>query len=268
MTLRLEEAGFAYHPSRPVLRGIGAGLAPGALTVIVGPNGAGKSTLLRLMAGVLRPTAGRVTLDGHDVSALGHGPRARRIGFLAQRTSLAFAYTLRQFVALGRYAAGGAGDPAEPSITAALGRAGLADRAGEPFGALSAGQQQRAALARVLIQLESSAEPPERRTLLADEPVSAMDPRHALESMDLLHALARRGLSVAVILHDLSLALRYADHAWVLDPSGTLVAAGPAPATLTPATLDPVFQVRFEALGEGAHPRRRALIAASGPASH
>ena len=247
MTLRAEDLHFGYRPRAPVVRNVSFGLAQRAVTALVGPNGAGKSTLLRLLLGTLTPQAGRVTLDGRPLAALGHRERAARIGYVPQRASLAFAFTVRQVVRLGLYAAGRADGGA---VDGALRAVDLAPRADEPFGVLSAGQQQRATLARVLAQLHGRPSP----IILADEPVSAMDPRHALETMTLLRGIAAAGGSVLVVLHDLTLALRWADRALVLDAEGRLVADGPAAESLEPSVLGGVFGVRFDRIGD------RALI--------
>jgi iron complex transport system ATP-binding protein len=238
MSLRADNLAFAYHAARPVLRGISLEFRPGTVTALVGPNGAGKSTLLRLLAGVLAPGSGHVRLDGAAIGSMTHNARASRLAYVAQRPSLAFSFTVRRYVALGGFAAGNP-DP-EPALRAV----DLLDRADEPFDTLSAGQQQRASLARAKTQLSGPAAG--ARCLLLDEPISAMDPRHALQTMVLLREQARAGLVVVLALHDLSLAARFCDAAAVLDASGAVVSAGPASQVLVPAVLDPVFAVRFD----------------------
>jgi len=243
--LEASNLSFAYHPGRPVLRGIGLSLEPGTITGLIGPNGAGKSTLLRLLLGLLVPTQGAVTLDGVPVGSMDHRERARRLAYVAQRSSLAFSFSVRRSVALGRFAAGsGSGDA--HAVDAALAAVDLADRADEPFGTLSAGQQQRAALARAIAQLDLPRPPAGTRALVLDEPVSALDPRHALQCMEVLRALAGRGLAVILAVHDLNLARRVCDRAAVLDAQGSLAASGPVGSALAPAVLEPVFGVRFD----------------------
>jgi iron complex transport system ATP-binding protein len=149
---------------------------------------------------------------------------------------------VRQYVRLGLHAAGA--DDDRP-VDDAIGRVGLADRAHWRFGELSVGQQQRAALARALAQLARCSE---GAVLLADEPLSAMDPRRALESLALIRGLARAGVAVVLVLHDLSLAATWADDALLLDADGRAAASGPAPETLSESRLRSLFGVRFERL--------------------
>jgi iron complex transport system ATP-binding protein len=263
MSLRAEGVEFGYVPGRAVLRGVSCALDGGRVTAIVGPNAAGKSTLLRLLLGTLRAWSGRVTLDGRDVPGLPYRERARRIAYIAQRSSVAFAFTVREVVRMGRFAAGTGWRADERAAGAALRRVGLLDRADEPFGVLSAGQQQRAMLARALAQLDTrrpAAAP--GRMLLADEPAAAMDPRHAIETLGLFRELASGGVGVGVVLHDLTLAARFADRAVVLDGSGRVAADGPVGAALDPAVLEGVFGVRFDRL-QGSMPSSVALIPAA-----
>jgi len=249
--LRFEQLGFAYHARRPVLRSITADLPPGCLTVILGPNGSGKSTLLRLALGLLRPGAGAATLDGTPTWRLAEPARAARLAYCPQRTSLSAPFTVAQFVRLGRFAL----RPDEAAVAEALDRTELADRADDRFDTLSAGQQQRAAIARVLAQVAGDGPP---RCILADEPCAAMDPRHALAAMAVLHEQARqRGIAVAVVLHDFSIARRFADAALLIDADGALAAAGDPASVLAPGPLQRVFGVPFELHGAG---RGAALV--------
>lgn len=240
MDLVAHNASFAYRRARPVLAGVTASFPRGAVTAIVGPNGVGKTTLLRLLAGVRPPTAGSVTLGDRPVASIPERERARHLAYLAQRPDLAFAFTVERVVAFGAFAGGSADGRAR----AALERVGLADRADDLFAELSVGQQQLASLARALVQLDAGDGP----YLLADEPMSAMDPAHALHAGGLLRERAASGVGVVVILHDLTQALALADRALLLDPSGTVAGDGAAREVLTPERLAPVFRVRFDLL--------------------
>jgi len=230
---------FAYPGRPPVLRGVSLQLAPGELLAIVGPNGAGKSTLVRLLAGVLRPTTGQATLLGQPVAQISPHARAQHLAYLTQKPDVATPMTVRQLTTLGRHARGRNPD----AVSRAMQRCQLADLADTPVHELSAGQQQRASLARTLAQLDGTT--PAQAVLLADEPVSSMDPHFALFTLGILADLARAGTAVGVVLHDLTLAARYATHAAILTCDGRIAATGPSTTVLTPANLAPVFGINF-----------------------
>ncbi|MFT5423366.1 MAG: iron complex transport system ATP-binding protein [Phycisphaerales bacterium] len=254
MPLKCESISHAFHPGHPVLQRVSAEFVPGALTAVVGPNGAGKTTLLRVLAGLLNPGQGEATLGGQPVRSIGARARAARMAFVPQRPEIGFGYTVEQVVGFGRFAAGRGGgektgSPADPSVAEALKAVGLTDRARESFLELSVGQQQRAVLARALAQLAPDMT---EKILLADEPVSAMDPRHAQRALDLIRQRTRSGLAAVVVLHDLTLARRYADRGLVLDEHGEVAASGTASETLNPEVLGEVFGMPFvEVMVEG-----------------
>jgi iron complex transport system ATP-binding protein len=274
---------FQYLPGRPVLNGVSCAVHPARITALVGPNGAGKSTLLRLMAGLLTPSSGRVTLrtmsvsertsaaargiahhGGQDVAHIAPPDRARHIAYVAQRSSIAFAFSARHVVAMGRHALGS--DPAV--VEHAIQMLDLGPVADRPFNTLSAGQQQRVSIARAVAQLtDSSSTPPSRepRFLLADEPLAALDPRHIVQSLDTFRALADRGIGIVLVLHDLTAAGRIADDAILLNCGGTVGASGPAAAVLTPDILGPAYGVRFASLPIPGNPPALIPIAVHPP---
>jgi iron complex transport system ATP-binding protein len=242
VTIRAAQLTFAYRPARLVLAGFSCEIEPGRITAVLGPNGAGKSTLLRLLAGVLVPTSGDVQWEGVSVAAMPARARAKKLALVPQQPSLAFAFTVRHYVGLGRYSWGGAGEGRE--VGAALEAMDLAGKADDPFGTLSAGQQQRAAVARALAQLGLPGAAAPGLVLVLDEPVAAQDPRHALLILRLLRELASRGVAVIATLHDVAMAARVCDRAVVLDARGRLVGAGEG--ALTPEALSAAFGVGFD----------------------
>ncbi len=266
MPLRLEEVGFAFSPASPVLRACSASFPDATLTAVVGPNGAGKSTLLRILAGSLRPDRGSVLLGSRPVLSLSRHERAARIAYVPQRSMVAFPFAVREVVRLGRYLADRSGNAL--AVDRAIRRVGLADRADDPFGQLSAGQQQRATLARALAQLDLDPDDPRPLAglcLLLDEPVSAMDPPHALATLRLLRTLADRGLCAVIVLHDLSLALRFANRSMVLSADGRVITAGPVADSLAPDVLRAAFDVDFTPLADPADPARTAALLPTEP---
>lgn len=211
----------------------------GRVTALLGPNGAGKSTLLRSVAGIARPAAGSVQLDGDDLLALRRRERARRVAFVEQEATTELPLTGRAVAALGRTpheALLGGGDPSSDAIvTRALTDAGALDFADRVVPSLSGGERQRVLLARGLAQ--------QPRLLLLDEPMNHLDIAAQLDVFALLARLAAAGVTVVAALHDLALAAAHADHVVVLQ-HGRVVASGPTEATLTPELIGQVYGVR------------------------
>ncbi|NNM27275.1 MAG: ABC transporter ATP-binding protein, partial [Phycisphaerales bacterium] len=149
MTIEIDGLTAGYE-RRTVFAGITARAEAGRITTLIGPNAAGKTTLLRCVIGALRPRAGRVRVDDASAHRLRGAELARRLAYVPQHVAVAAAFTVREVVALGRYALA----PAPERIEAALTRLELNDVADTPFPALSAGQQQRVGLARAIAQVE------------------------------------------------------------------------------------------------------------------
>jgi iron complex transport system ATP-binding protein len=238
--LQAADISVTYRHARgrlPALDGASCAIRAGSVTAIVGPNGAGKSTLLRVLAGVRRPDAGRVLLDAEPLGRLTARERARRIALVAQQPSVAFDFDARRVIGFG---AEGAGRP-RAAAHEAIERFGLGDIAGQGFGSLSVGQRQRVSMARAWAQLRGGADHDRPGVLLADEPVSAMDPAFAVRALGAARDLADAGCAVALVLHDLSIAARVADFAVLLETGGRVRAEGPADRVLTAAELTDLF---------------------------
>lgn len=232
-----------------LIRDIDLCLAPGEVGAVLGPNGAGKSTLLSVLGGLADPSAGQVTIDDEAVKAVAAHAWARRRAMLPQETAVAFDFSVRDVVALGRYPHHLAPSPDEDGIVAAaMAATDVAHLAARAVGHLSGGERLRVQLARVLAQIWSPLPDGCSRWLLLDEPTAALDLRHQHEILGLVRGWAReRGVGVLLVLHDLNLALRYADRVWVMH-GGRLAAQGRAEAVLTPACLAEVWGVRASAM--------------------
>jgi iron complex transport system ATP-binding protein len=223
---------------RWLARHVSLSLSPGRFTVLIGPNGSGKSTVLRLLAGLWTPTEGRVELDGRALATLPRRELARRVAVVPQDTHLAFAFTVREAVAMGRHAhvARFARETARDreAVQHAMQRADVAHLADRLVTELSGGERQRVLIARCLAT--------EADTILLDEPLANLDIAHALDVLLLCRALADEGRTVVLALHDLNAATLYATDA-VLLKAGTLVGAGPARDLLSPDAIRSVFEV-------------------------
>jgi len=246
--ISLEQVRFSYGQA-PVLEDVSLAAAPGEMLALLGPNGSGKSTLLGLVAGIRRPTAGRVLLDGQELGQIPPRARARRIALVGQTASVPFAFTVREWVSLGRtpYLSPLRGE--QTADRAAIGQAmdaaevtGLADRL---VGEISGGERQRAALALALAQ--------EPDVLLLDEATAHLDLHHQASLLGLVRRLnEERGLTVLAALHDPNLAALWFDRLVLLHDRRVL-ADGPGSEVLTEETLERAFQAQVRVI---AHPTR------------
>ncbi len=221
-----------------LLDDVSLAVAPGTFVALVGPNGAGKSTLLRVASGERVPDAGTATLGADPVRSLPPDVLARRRAVLPQESLLAFAFTAFEVALLGRTPHHAGRDADARAALAALESAGIDTLADRRFPTLSGGEKQRVHLARVLAQLDG----PEAQLLLLDEPTNNLDLTHQHRVLDVARGLARRGLAVVAVLHDLNLAAQYADRVALL-AKGRLVAEGSPAEVLRPDLVQQAFDV-------------------------
>ena len=225
------------YDQRCVVEGLTAEIPEGKVTMIVGANACGKSTLLRGLSRLLKPAAGVVTLDGKDIHSRPARELARTLGLLPQHPTAPDGITVRDLVGRGRYPHQGFFRSWSPDDDAAVQRAlettetlELADRNVDE---LSGGQRQRVWIAMALAQ--------ETDVLLLDEPTTYLDLAHQVEVLDLVTDLNRkRGTTVAIVLHDLNLAARYADHVIAMK-AGEIVALGAPEKVVTEKLVLDVF---------------------------
>ena len=236
--IRYEGVSVSYKPGAPFMEGLSAAIPAGAVTSIVGPNGCGKSTLVKLAAGLLRPVAGRVEVAGHDTGELASRERAHLMAVLAQ-TSRVPPMTVEALVACGRHPHLGWGGRLGPTdraaVEAAMERAGVAVFRNHDLHQLSGGERQRAHVARTLAQ--------DTDLIVLDEPTTYLDISACHDLMALVRDLNRReGKTVAMVIHDLDLALRYSDYLVVMR-KGRVAAQGPTDEVLASGAVGDAFHM-------------------------
>ena len=209
---------------------------PGTVTGVIGPNGSGKTTLLRVLAGLRRPTAGRVQVGGADLHAMRARERARRIALVEQEASTSLELRVRDVIGLGRTPHGsrwwtGPAPGDEEIVATAMRVADVEHLADRPWQTLSGGERQRTHLARAIAQQPG--------ILLLDEPTNHLDLQHQI---DFLGRVRELGLTTIAALHDLELAAAFCDRLVVLKDGG-LVISGPVADVLTADLLAQVYAV-------------------------
>lgn len=224
------------YPGHPVLQNISLSVPGGAVTVIAGPNGCGKSTLLKALTGIL-PAAGSIFLDGQELLTLDRRERARKVAFLPQNRQVP-EITVNNLVLHGRF----------PYLSyprryrqedyriaeAAMEKMGVAELAERSLITLSGGQRQKVYIAMALAQ--------DTPVVLLDEPNAFLDIAHQLQLMEQAKILAGEGKTVVLVLHELCLALEYADSLAVL-AEGTCLFQGNPEAAFLSGCLEKAFGV-------------------------
>jgi iron complex transport system ATP-binding protein len=239
---------YAYPGGQPAVRNISLSVAPASMTAVIGANGSGKSTFIRMLAGLLRPLAGEIRLDGRRLEEWQPRLRAREIAYMPQVTSTAFPFRVLDVVLSGRaphipqFRLENPGD--REKAMQALESTGAAHLADRMVTALSGGERQMVILARALAQ--------EPRLLLLDEPSTSLDLKHRAALMRTLAQLReQRGLSVIMITHDLQLTGSLFDEIVALS-AGEVAAQGRPGEVLQSALLASIYgepNVRAQRIG-------------------
>ena len=249
------------YRKRAVLARVSLAFRPGELFVIIGSNGAGKTTLLKVLARLVRPLTGIVTLDGKDVWSCRASQVAAAVAFTGQVLAPDWPFTVREFVALGRAPHRGWWRPLTARdhrvIDCVLDQLGLETARDRNVTELSGGEWQRARLARALAQ--------EARVLLLDEPTTHLDPRFQLDLLSTIRRLVRDyRLAVVMTQHDLNIAGAWADRVALL-AAGGVRCEGTPDAVLTTTELTAAYGVP---LAVSTHPLSGAPLVSLTPEAH
>ena len=215
----------SYHRApRNAVDGVSFVAPRGQLTALAGPNGSGKSSIVRALLRRADVIRGAVRIDGRDVNTLSYAELAREVAVVPQREEAAFPTRVREYVALGRYPHLGLwrapASEDDRAIATALTQAGIDDLAERDTDALSGGEWQRVRIARALAQ--------QTPAIVLDEPTTFLDVAHEMAIFELLSSLARSGLAVLLVSHQLNLVARFADTIVLLDEGRVATSGAPA----------------------------------------
>ncbi len=256
--LKIDSVGLTVS-AVPLLDNISIDCPRGSVTALMGPNGAGKTSLLKVISGEHKASQGRVEINRQSREEWKPADIAQFMAVLPQSSTLEFAFTSEEVVALGRtpHATGTVRDA--EIITAALAKVDASYLAQRSFVQLSGGEKQRVQLARVLAQIwdhfeyegeyegEHEGDAPTDGILLLDEPSAAFDLAHQLMLIDIVQQISARGVTVVMVMHDLNLAAKCADQ-MVFMNCGHCTAVGTVTELLTPELIKKVFSVDAEVI--------------------
>ncbi|MFE7779365.1 ABC transporter ATP-binding protein [Streptomyces sp. NPDC057445] len=243
--LTAESVTLAYD-QRVIAEDLSVGIPDNSFTVIVGPNACGKSTLLRALSRMLKPSQGRVLLDGQTIHSMPAKKVARTLGLLPQSSIAPDGITVGDLVARGRYPHQGLlrqwSREDERIVQESMTATGVAELAERYVDELSGGQRQRVWIAMALAQ--------QTPLLLLDEPTTFLDIQHQLEILDLCAELHEtQGRTLVAVLHDLNQAARYASHLIAMR-EGKIAAQGAPGEVVTAELVEHVFGVRSQVIDD------------------
>lgn len=258
MTQLVAQGVTVLRGGRAIVREVSLELDGGSFVGLIGPNGAGKSTLMSVLAGLLPPDEGAVALNGRALAAMDRRAIARIRAYLPQSPRAEWPVPVERMIALGLIPQlpvfGGLPTAMQARVDTAIHEFDMTAHRHQSVTTLSGGELARAMLARALVG--------DPDMLLADEPLSGLDPRHALDGIKRLRTLAANGKLVIASLHDLTLAARFTTHIAVMS-GGALTAFGPTASTLTSALLRDAFEVDACVSGAGSETAIVDFVAAS-----
>jgi len=235
--IALKNVSFSYG-KQPFIEELFCELPDGRITGLLGANGSGKSTIMRLCAGLLRPKAGGIEIDGRSIHDFSPKELAREVAFLPQARPVP-ALSVRTLAANGRFPYLGItrklSREDETAVDRALEITGLRGMADRELSTLSGGERQKAYMAMLIAQ--------GARHMLLDEPTTYLDVGHQLELMELMGEMKKLGRCVVMVMHDIDLAMQYCDDVLVVK-DGRIIYSGPAETLADSGAIEAAYGVR------------------------
>jgi len=236
--LRIENISFSYGREK-ILKDLSAEIRDGEFLGIIGPNGSGKTTLLKVVTKILKPSSGRILLNGEDIKKIPAWQYARNVSFLPSGIDISFSYTVEEFVSMGRFPYTGRygilseGD--RETVREVLEKLEISRYENRKIQELSDGEKQLTFLAQAIVQ--------EPHLLILDEPTSHLDIGHSFRILDIIRSLNRAGITVISVLHDLNLASEYCTGLLMLK-DGEIFSRGSAEEVLTYTNIERVYETK------------------------
>jgi len=228
-----------------LLDDVSAVMDSGKLTVILGPNGAGKSTLLKALSGEIKSNQGSVLIADIELNDWDQKYLATRRAVVSQFNQIEFPFTVAEVVMLGMWPAKNLQKVEQPELIAedVMRELDVLSLMHRQYATLSGGEQQRVAIARALVQVAVQARSQNDCYLLLDEPTASLDMQYQHELLRILKCYASKKFTIVMVLHDLNLALQYADNV-IFMKHGKVISAGPINKTLNEKVIGEIFSIK------------------------
>lgn len=241
MKLRIQNLDFFYSRIH-VLKNVSVSVNKGELVALVGPNGSGKSTLMKCINRILKYKSGVVEIDGIDIQNISNLDLAKKVAYVPQYESKIRGIKVFDMVLLGRkpYMSWKPSSNDYEIVSRVIETLRMEDFAMKDVFELSGGQQQLISIARAMVQ--------EPDVFLLDEPTNNLDIKHQIKIMDVLKGLCREGKTVIVTLHDVNLAIRYANR-FIMLREGKVFSQG-GKETITEENLRKLYDVEMKLIYE------------------
>lgn len=251
----LEVRNISYQiGKKQLLKDISFSADKGEFTAIVGANGAGKSTFLKLLSNENKPDRGDIKFNGKFLKTYSTKELSRSRAVLTQQNNLSFNFNVSDLVMMGRYPHF-EGRPTQKDhevVDYVVGKTGIGHLTNRIYLTLSGGEQQRVQLARIMCQLlehedivDEKKPVTKPKYLLLDEPISSLDLYYQHQLLELTSELTKRGICVVAILHDLNLAIQYADKV-LLIKDGASLGFGEPLSVLSPSNILEAFNISMD----------------------
>ena len=227
-----------------ILKNVSVEFIPGEVTMILGPNGSGKSTFLKIFSGEINKYEGNIFYNDKKIEKIRKEELARYRAVMSQQPELSFPLTVDEVVMMGRYPhfAFNPGKKDQEICDEVMGRMNLQSFKERNYLTLSGGEKQRVQFARVLAQIwEGSVSG--NRYLFLDEPLASLDINYQQEFLQLTREFAKKDTVIVVVIHDINLAVQYADKLFFLK-KGEVVAYGKPSTILNEELVEKVFGVK------------------------
>jgi iron complex transport system ATP-binding protein len=245
----LELKNITYKvPSKTILKNFSVGFEPGKLTMIIGPNGSGKSTLLKIICNEITSYTGQVLYNGAPLSKKEQLSIAKKRAVLSQQSELVFPLSVEEVIMMGRYPHFDL-SPTKNDMDIclmALKQMKVDDLRHRNYLTLSGGEKQRVHFARVLAQIWEQPEG-DYRYLLLDEPIASLDLNYQHEFLKITKELTAKKTTTLAVIHDINLALQYADQVILID-AGSIIANGLPAEVITAQNLSTVYGIKCRIL--------------------